>query len=91
MPEPKLAELMICPHCSATIEYDGKGEATVKCPYCGGAVGVPPQYLAKAAPQPAPDKDLPEMRIEPGYYILAFVLIVACILLYYLFIVRAVH
>ncbi|HEY3289721.1 MAG TPA: hypothetical protein VGK87_06305 [Anaerolineae bacterium] len=81
MSEQRPPEVMICPHCGATLEYDGRGEKTIKCAYCGNAVGVPEQYLARNSPPVAVKPSTasnPDTQIGPGYYIVAFLLIMAC-------------
>ena len=39
-----------CPNCGASLDYKGGSDATIKCPYCGKSVIVPPELRTSTAP-----------------------------------------
>lgn len=54
-----------CPTCGAPVEYDGKGEKTVKCPYCGEIAEVPVSLLPP--PEPIRFEVVPQsFTLTPG-------------------------
>jgi hypothetical protein len=48
-----MTEAFECPHCGAPLDYSGTGE-TMRCPFCGNSVIVPPELRVAAPPPPPP-------------------------------------
>jgi len=46
-----MTEAFECPHCGAPLDYPGTGE-TMRCPFCGNSVIVPPELRAPRPPPP---------------------------------------
>ncbi len=43
-----------CPNCSAPLDLDGDGSATIKCPYCNTSVIIPAELRLRKLDDPAP-------------------------------------
>ena len=45
-----MPELLKCPSCQGSLEFEDESRAMVRCPYCGSSVAVPEHMRAKPAP-----------------------------------------
>lgn len=45
-----MPELLKCPSCQGSLEFEEESRAVVRCPYCGSSVAVPEHMRAKPAP-----------------------------------------
>jgi len=57
-----MAEAFECPHCGAPLDYSGTAE-TIRCPFCGNSVIVPPEV--RSAPPPPPVAPSPPPYAPP--------------------------
>lgn len=46
-----MPELLKCPSCQGSLEFEDESRAVVRCPYCGSSVAVPEHMRAKPAPE----------------------------------------
>lgn len=68
-----------CTNCGGSLDYDGSGKPTVRCPYCGTSVIVPPELCGVQC-----DQNKPAVRNVSGVVAVGAIVIIALALIWLL-------